>query len=512
MTKKPNILLIMTDQHRWDAMSCAGHPLVRTPNMDRLAREGVWFRQAVTSCPLCVPARASLASSLMPLKLGIVNNTPARRRPDATLMTCLNEAGYHTQAIGRMHFLPQGQETYGFQDLMLAEDTWVATQGRQMDSYDRYLRQHGLFGWNEPVYVANQIMPCISPLPQRHNQTTWVGDRAVEYLSRPPASPFFLWTSFVKPHVPFDVPPEHKDMYRAEDVPWGRIKQVDLDHRHPDMARVRRFDQWRLYSEEANRESAAHYFANITLIDEQVGRMLDVLERSGRLSNTIIIYVSDHGEMLGDHGLWFKKFGYEGSWRIPLIIRGGPFTGGAPSDILANIMDIMPTALAAAGVDVPPGLSGNDLHAVQSGRQSGPEHQVGEIDHYGGQMTYLRSRRWKYIHHEKGGFEELYDLARDPEEFHNVAAEHADECAASKDAIAAYLRRHSDPAASLDGAGKLRTKPYVAMPDCNDKPLPFSLHPWHLRTPPALLGAKFPGDWWWKMRPRPDWAIDSQEC
>jgi hypothetical protein len=148
---------------------------------------------------------------------------------------------------------------------------------------------------------------------------------------------------------------------------------------------------------------------------------------------------------------------------------------------------------------------------VAQGRSAEPQHQVGEIDHYGGQMTYLRSRRWKYIHHEKGGFEELYDLQADPDEFHNVASQHPDVCGESKAAIAAYLRRHSDPAASLDAAGQLRAKPYEPMPDRNDKPLPFALHPWHLRTPPALLGDKFPGDWWWKMRPRPDWVIESED-
>jgi arylsulfatase A-like enzyme len=514
MPARPNILLITSDQQRWDAMGCAGNPVAQTPNMDRLAGEGVHFRQAISNCPVCVPARLTLVSGLMSGRLGCISNSGPTARPDTTLPATLAAAGYRTQAIGKMHFKPSS-ESYGFQGMLLSEEMrWVRqpalhTDGKlRLDDYDRYLHERGLWGWEKPPEIGyNEIKPVRNPLPIEHHVTTWCGDRAVEFLGSAGRAPFFLWLSFTKPHVPYDAPRGMEELYDPARLPPPLRRDGDLDGKHPGLPAWIRKHEFHLYSEEAKRQARAWYLANVTLIDRQIGRVIDALRVGGEWENTVILFTSDHGDLQGDHEQWFKTLGYEGSLRVPFILRlPGGAGHGRPSDAHASLVDVVPTLLAAAGCAAPEALPGHDLAAVLDGRAPDAPFAAAEIHGLGGAMQYLRTRELKYIHAENGGFEELYDLARDPGEFTNLALQPGgrDRCRPFRAQLAACLARHSRPELSL-ADGDLRDKPLASLSD-DPGPRPFSRMPWEVRVPPACLPDLSGKLGWWAHRKTRDFT------
>jgi arylsulfatase A-like enzyme len=509
----PNLILITTDQQRWDALACAGNPIVRTPNIDRLAAEGTLFSQAVTPCPICIPARVSILTGRMSGAYGVIENYQTRTQPETILPRALAEAGYHTRAIGCMNFVPS-TETYGFQDMILCEETgWVRspsihTDGRiRFDDYDRYLHERGLWGWDKPIQIGyNEIKPTINPLPIEHHVTTWCGDRAVEYLEEIDRD-FFLFLSFTKPHPPYDAPQGTEDWYDPDSIPSPLKKEGEYDTKHPDLENYRKQHEFHLYSDEAARTSLSYYYSNITLIDQQIGRVLDTLESRGLLENTMILFTSDHGDLMGDHGLWFKSLGYEGSVRVPMILRGvDQSTQGRRSDQHVGLIDILPTFLTAAGCELPQNLPGRDLAGVARDPASDRPFMAIEVECMNGPLQILRSRKWKYIHYESGDFEELYDLEKDPCEFTNLALDpdFRETARSLRSDLAAYLSEHSTPALSLAN-GDLRSRPYTPI-SSKPGPMPFSQMPWMLRAPPATLDDPEQIGWWWARKDGSDWS------
>lgn len=514
MPKRPNIILITSDQQRWDAMGCAGNPVIRTPGMDALAAEGVHFRQAISNCPVCVPARLTMVSGLMSGRLGCISNGGPTTRPEQTLPATLSAAGYRTQAIGKMHFKPSS-ESYGFQGMLLSEEMrWVRqpnlhTDGKlRLDDYDKYLHERGLWGWEKPPEIGyNEIKPVLNPLPIEHHVTTWCGDRGVEFLNAQGGKPYFLWLSFVKPHVPYDAPRGMENLYDPARLPPPLRREGELAGKHPGLAAWIRKHEFHLYSEEAKRLARAWYMANVTLIDRQICRVVETLRARGELDNTVILFTSDHGDLQGDHDLWFKSLGYEGSLRVPFILRmPGGAGAGRPSDVNASLVDVVPTLLSAAGCAVPEGLPGRDLAAVLDGRTPAPEFAAAEINCLGGALQFLRTPEVKYIHAENGGFEELYDLARDPGEFENLALAPGgkDRCRPLRAKLAAHLGRYSKPELSLCD-GDLRDKPLAPVSD-DPGMRPFSRMPWEVRVPPACMPDMSGKLGWWAQRRNRDYT------
>ena len=519
---RPNILFITTDQQRWDALGCAGNAVVRTPNIDRLAAEGTRFTQAVTPCPICIPARVSMMTGRMSGAYGVIENYQTRSAPDTTLPRALADAGYHTRAIGTMNFVPS-TETYGFHEMTLCEETgWVRSptihpDGRiRFDDYDRYLHERGLWGWDKPVQIGyNEIKPALNPLPLEHHVTTWCGDRAVEYLQEIDQR-FFLFLSFTKPHPPYDAPQGCEGWYDPDTIPSPAKRDRDLATKHPDLEPYRKQHEFHLYSDEAARTALAYYYANITLIDRQIGRVLDTLEARGLLDDTLILFTSDHGDLMGDHGLWFKALCYEGAVRVPLILReaaGRGESGGRVTDQLVGLIDILPTFLSAAGCDVSPDLPGLDLAAAARRPGTDRPFMAVEVECMNGPMQALRCAEWKYIHYESGDFEELYHLASDPCEFENLAPDpaHRDTVLRFRRELADYLDRYSTPALSLSG-GDLRARPHTPLSP-TPGPMPYSQMPWMLRAPPAALDDQEQIGWWWAKREPKDWTcmLDEDE-
>ncbi|MBI4024960.1 MAG: sulfatase-like hydrolase/transferase [Verrucomicrobia bacterium] len=500
MTNRPNLIFITTDQQRWDATGIYGNPVIRTPHMDRLGREGVVFDRCYCASPYCVATRASLMTGHSHHHEGHIRGH-AILNPDNTVPARLGRAGYFTQAIGKMHFAPVTEfRKNGFDSLLLSEEMrWVRFASSagdvRLDDYDRYLVRHGLWGWEKPPEIGyNEIKPLINHIPKEHHVTRWCGDRTVEFLNSKPRQPFYLWCSFIKPHVPYDCPVHLKDWYDPARMPAPWVRKGELDE-YPYYGEYQRLREFHLYSEAVVGLARACYYANISFIDEQVGRILDALEQTAQDSQTVVIFSSDHGDMMGDHGLWFKTLGYEGSVRIPLMIRApGLLSGGQRVAAPVSHFDVAETLLALGGASEESlGRPGADLRNILNGRIKRDFVVSAEIGFY------LCHRDWKYNFYPNGGYEELFDLREDPHELANLAksSSRASTRRGLRLQLATWLKQHAT-GSGLDAGGDLEARPYQPPAPLGHNP--FSRMPWESRVPPSALrerGQK-PG-WWWEQ-------------
>lgn len=430
MTTRPNIVLLMSDQHRYDVMGCAGDPVVRTPNMDRLAVEGFYLRRSVCVAPLCMPSRASIITGRYPHNHGVIGNVGMILPQERTFMQCLQSAGYYTAVVGKMHFftLPRGGDlremmqvtaSFGFHDVY---ETLGRTAARySSDPHTGYLDERGLlqrlredhsYRTQQPIYYATP-----SVLPEEDFLDTHIGRKSVEWIQRYDRSqPFFLWTSWAGPHDPWDAPGKYGSMYDPADMPASVVDDLSAK---PDIQQKRAERQhMHTCTEQDIRKARAQYYGLVTLIDDQIGQILTALEERGWLNNTIIVYVSDHGEMMGDHGLFLKEQFYEPSVRVPLIVRYPPmFPRSTKCDALVELIDLMPTFLELAGADIPEVCLGRSLLSVLKGGSH--EHREAVFSELG-RTKMVRTERYKYTYMPGKGSLELYDLYADPQEVTNL--------------------------------------------------------------------------------------------
>lgn len=445
--RRPNILFITTDQHRGDCLGCDGHPAVQTPYLDHLAAQGARFRRAYTAVPSCTPARACMLTGMDQWHHGrlTMTGTDAQEFP-ATLPGELAKAGYHTQGVGKMHFHPQ-RRLYGFHNLVLDES------GRRFDGfvsdYHEWFAEHreGNYGYRDYNIDWNSWMARPTPLPEHLHPTYWTASEGIRFLKhRDPTKPFFLWLSFARPHSPYDAPQAYWDMYAQNpDVPlpvigdWaGEFGQPNADVNAP----------WTRRSELEIRRARAGYYGNITFIDHQIGRVLYELRDMDKdaFANTMIVFTSDHGDMLGDHYHWRKTYGYEGSARVPCIVHCPPawkMPQGQVFDQVVELRDIMPTLLDAAGVPIPESVDGRSLLDLMRGKDDGwrefiqGEHTMSYGLTWGNQ--WVTDGREKYIWFHHTGRELFFHLQDDPAECHDLSRDPAWQAR-----IAVWRRRLAD--------------------------------------------------------------------
>jgi arylsulfatase len=438
---RPNIILITSDQQRYDTVGPAAPPFLRTPHFDLLCREGVRFSRAYADCPVCVPARVSMMTGKTALRHGLTRNAPTSSvmGRDETLPACLSRAGYQTAAIGKMHFGPQ-RTRHGFDEMVLPDDYYREMQRRDLAWQPM---RHGL-GQNE-LYAA------MSTTPEPLTLTSWIAEQAVTYIleRRDPTIPFFLWISFTKPHPPLDPPEPYFSMYRDEEIPARVLAGWSDGEGCPEViVRLRQRESYDLLSPEVIRAARVAYYGLITQIDYNVGRVLAALQDVGLLEEAFIVWGSDHGEFLGDHRCGGKVFFHEPAARIPLVLRmpksWDDRRHGEECDRLATHADLLPTFAAAAGGRVPDGVDGMDLAAVARGRRAARPFLEGTASGPAapdGWPYYLAitDGSWKYIWYPEGPAEHLFDLDQDPEERFNLAgvAEHV----ARRDELRAELLR-----------------------------------------------------------------------
>ncbi len=443
--KRPNILWICPDQQRFDTLGCYGNTFVRTPNLDRLAESGVLFEHCYSQSPVCTPSRACFLTGRYP------RTTRCRQNgqdipPDEVLVTkLLADAGYVCGLAGKLHLsacqpraCPSAErridDGYGvFHWSHHPAPDWPANE------YITWLKQNGLEYRTTPSEHSEHIR---TGMPAENHQTTWCAEKAVNFIESNAAAekPWLFSVNFFDPHAPFDPPPRYLEPYldRLDHIPLPNYVEGELedkptwqrmDHRgaHGGLSGYR-------YSEMTDRDHRiirAAYWAMCDLIDHAVGRMLASLEQTGQLENTLVIFTSDHGEMLGDHGIYLKgPYFYEPGVRVPLIISmPGAVRKCRRSPALVELVDLPQTVLDAAGLPHHPGMQGKSLWPILIGEAESDHHRDDIYCEYYNAMpwhkdptphaTMVRSERHKMVVAHGSGGGELYDLQEDPNETRN---------------------------------------------------------------------------------------------
>lgn len=431
--QQPNLILITADQLRGDCLGINGHPDLRTHFLDHLAARGVNFRQARTSCPVCIPARRSLLSGLHVGSHGLNRNKEADPfRPPATLPGLLGRAGYQTQLIGKFHVSVPG-ERLGFDHIVQSEtpnDRRHSVNQRRNDYADWFDRvsdaPHTLY----QGIMSNDRSSRPWTLPEHHHHTNWVTEEAVRFLgtTRDPSAPFFLHLSYWAPHQPAIPPQCYYDRY-ADPIWEPRIGSwVPAGEAEPGLALSA---QRGPFTRRDMRDHARGYFGLINHLDDQLNALVDRWSCSrlyDRSRPTWICFTADHGEQLGDHHLFRKCAPYEGSQRVPFILAPlhGATCTSAVSDDLVGLEDVLPTFCRLAGLDVPDHLGpsdGIDLTPALEGRSTGRQHQHGECWWTGKHHRSVVSGGLKYIRWTATGEEQVFDLKADPHELVDRSAE-----------------------------------------------------------------------------------------
>lgn len=367
----PNLLFLFTDQQRFDTVHALGNPWIRTPNLDRLCREGTAFTSAYSPAAECVPARCCLMTGQYVNRHGCGANEQSMPPEDTpTYMSRLTAAGYRTHGVGKCHFTPDPLALRGFQ----TRDTSEEVPDRY-DTYDygKFVRDAGFEHVVEPLGIRGEMyyIPQPSQLPENLHHSHWVADRCIDFISaQTEDQPWMLYGGFIHPHPPFAPPnPWHK-LYRAPDMPLPHLPEDDGSL----TCFINRFQNRYKYRDRGLdmnliRCIRAYYAACISFVDHQVGRILDQLEANGQLDNTLVIFSSDHGELLGDFGCFGKRSFHDAASRVPLIARlPGRFPAGKQCTQPASLVDVAPTLCQAAGLGEDSAFDGVDLAEIAHDR------------------------------------------------------------------------------------------------------------------------------------------------
>ena len=438
--RRPNILWICTDQQRYDTIAALGNEHIRTPNLDRLVSEGVAFTHAFAQSPVCTPSRASFLTGRYPRTTRTRQNGQCIPPDEVLVPKMLSNAGYDCGLSGKLHLAACQRRIEVRIDDCYREFHWSHHPHPDWpeNEYIQWLESTG-HKWKD-VYPGPKGKHAYPGVPAELHQTTWCFDRAMDFIAEDRESPWLMSINCFDPHHPFDPPKEYLDRYDPDALPDPKYKPGELENK-PVFQRVDHDGAYGgmllAYSKmtpRERREVTAAYYAMIELIDHNVGRILKMLDESGQRENTIVIFMSDHGELLGDHGIYLKgPFLYDCSVRVPLVISWpGRFKSGLRSDALVELVDVVPTLLNAAGMPVPPRVQGRSFYDLCAGNAD-PHHHKDYVyaEYYVGQpfhralpiqplVTMIRDRAHKiavYAGMEQG---ELYDLKADPDEFDNL--------------------------------------------------------------------------------------------
>jgi len=451
MSDRPNILFIMTDQQRFDCLGANGNPLIQTPNLDALATRSANLTNMFVQAPVCVPSRVTFFTGRYPhAHRNRVNNTPLS--DTETLMPAyLKDAGYTTCAVGKLHLYPPTRQEgmrRGF-DTVLLQDGLPPND--PFSDYVAWRKEHDPNRHIHYKALAEDVAPGENPyraaLPEEYTETSWVGQSTREMLTRLAGGrkPFFLFSSFFKPHEPFEVPQPFDAMYNDVDIPLSPAVTMEDVGKLPlplqtlilrdGLQEVEREElMWRYRS----------YYGAVSHIDREVGRILDTLEDLGRADDTILVFASDHGDQLWEHGVSGKNVFFESSVHVPFLVS---FPGAAEAgtcDALIESTDVLPTLFEWAHVPEPRHCQGRSFAPLLSGSAAPYTHRdavfaenvipevitggtrnfrfdkgqgVGGIRHPDAKM--MRTRKWK-INYYPGYDGELYDLENDPSEARNL--------------------------------------------------------------------------------------------
>jgi arylsulfatase A-like enzyme len=441
MAERPNIILIMTDQQRYDSIAALGFPYATTPNLDQLVEKGVTFTNCHITAPSCVPSRASLFTGYYPHTTGVLSNG---QKWQHTWVEQLRDAGYHCVNVGKMHTIPYNSDS-GFHERYVVENKDRFMEGRwYFDEWDKALAAHGLVKQQRELYrqredYRERLGAFDWELPEELHSDAFVANTATWWVNTyPPTEPLFLQVGFPGPHPPFDPPARYSEPYlNRDDLPLPAPTKEELDGLPSALKEKRIHDVevdhdsvvWDLDpSREKMQRLWAHYLGNVMLIDEKVGQLLEALRERGYLEDAIVIFTSDHGECLGDHGLIQKWSMYDVVTRVPTIIwsTAGRFEGGRSVEGLCQLFDLGPTILEYAGITPPASFEAKSLKPALEGREwTARGHvfceQAGDISLTGAEFfTSVRSDTWKLVYFKGSDEGQLFDLTNDPKEVDNL--------------------------------------------------------------------------------------------
>lgn len=425
--EQPHIILIMTDQHRGDAVGYAGNPAVISPNFDQLAEDGVHFANGYSSTPSCTPARAALMTGMAPWNHGMLGYGQVADEYEFEMPQMLRDLGYFTFGIGKMHWNPQ-RSLHGFHGTVLDESGRVEQEGFISD-YRRWFMQAAPGEDPDKTGIGfNEHRADVYQLPEELHPTTWTGETAVEFIDNyEQEAPLFLKVSFARPHSPYDPPQRYLDMYEDVEIPAPPVGEWADEFADYPMTENAAFGD---FGADHAINSRRHYYGLITAIDDQVGDIMDALKEKGMYENALIVFTSDHGDMLGDHHHWRKTYAYEGSAQVPFLVRWpeGVDAGierGTALDQPVELRDFLPTFLDAADSTVPDEMDGSSLlNLVQDPNASWrPYIDLEHTRNYRDENYWsaLTDGKMKYIWFFSTGEEQLFDLENDPQEITDLS-------------------------------------------------------------------------------------------
>jgi arylsulfatase len=430
--ERPNVILIMTDQHRMDAIGAYGNPVIRTPHLDALASGGARFTNCWTQHPVCMPSRASIFTGRYPSSHGVRSNGIRLPAHEKTLPQALREQGYTTFGAGKFHFIPHypyrsplpTMEThrepyYGFEEFHLGED------GRSGEHWQWVQKNHPQFHLKPDNEVPVEV----------HN-SGWVANHTIDFLKRAAAGgkPFFAFASFVDPHHSYNPPAPYNTMYRERDMPPIVARAAEREAKPG-------YYQKLYESQRPMVERAAHhrtqYYGEVSLIDDCIGRITQTLDELKVRDNTMVVFTSDHGDLLGDHFLFYKgPYHYRNCAAVPLMANWpGRIRAGKVVDGIVQEIDVLPTILDLAGCPLPPGVQGRSQRAplttdstdtgydsalIQFGTSGVAQAGAPAFDGTIPDLWTLRTREWRLSYYPGQKTGELYNLGDDPDEFVNL--------------------------------------------------------------------------------------------
>ena len=466
---KKNILLITTDQQRWDAIGF-NNKIVKTPNLDKLAEKGIVFEKAYTCNPVCTPARCSILTGHYPSKHGCYTIGTSLSEGYPTIPEIMSENGYFTGLLGKAHFqscCTQGSfeaepdvhnldffkkwngPYYGFEHAKLSIGHATESYSGGMN-YGVWLKEKGyepsdFFGNNEYTDFGNW------EIPEEVHPSTWVAEETIDAidLAQSREKPFYLWASFQDPHNPCCVPEKWADLYDINDMPLYGMKEGEHDNKPPFYlgATDKEINFGRGYGdvniggdknwhcvagldcmepEEKRRDIMLYYYGMMSLLDDKVGRIISHLEKNNLMDNTIIVFTTDHGDYMGNHGMWWKGLpAYEDAQKIPFMVYSPDCkTPGKRSRSFQSLVDLGKTFLSVGNCDIPVGIQGVNQQKVWENINENPardhaliEFRPTECDFM--QTTYLY-KDYKLVVYTKTEWGELYDLEKDPDQFENL--------------------------------------------------------------------------------------------
>jgi arylsulfatase A-like enzyme len=459
--KRPNIIFLMDDQRRWDALGCID-PAIKTPALDRLAKEGILFDQAVCQAPMCIPSRYSMMLGLYPHQTGILSNGPGlsdEQLPCDTLPELLRKAGYQTAGFGKTHWLAREASTRGFEVRYASTDVEKGTVEMKTDNPEglkRYYDEVEAYGPGEerPAGYVGRT----SQVPEGDHRDGWTFNKCLEFIDKgvDKKRPLFLYLSFLKPHAGANVPPGYEELYKLSEMPVPKqpsLEQVEPCHATGSDRQEMYRSFWSQATQEQWQQMVLRYRANCSWIDSMFGRVMDKLRAEGLLENCLIIYVSDHGEMLGERYYRFNKYClFDASARVPMILSGTAIPAdkrGVIDHRLAEEVDIYPTLASIAGLPAITNKPGENLLGP-SARKAG----FCEYSDRPAKVAFMwRTSERKLILTfpktciQKGSVSladvtagEFYDLKSDPKEWKNLYAK--DEFKADQERMTAELVSH----------------------------------------------------------------------